>query len=134
MKYFHLPIWVSNYVGTTVNCEYPHQHTATDEDSLKKFVAKDHVFICFKNNYRNADNFIHADSMVLDCDNDHSENPDEWYYPESIQAYFPGVQYVTYTSRHHMKQKEGKSARPRFHVVFFIERITNAEEYKALIE
>ena len=134
MKYFHLPIWVSNYVGTTVNCEYPHQHTATDEDSLKKFVAKDHVFICFKNNYRNADNFIHADSMVLDCDNDHSENPDEWYYPKSIQAYFPGVQYVTYTSRHHMKQKEGKSARPRFHVVFFIERITNAKEYKELIE
>ena len=92
------------------------------------------MFISFKYSYRSEDNFIHADTMVLDCDNDHSENPDEWYKPEDIQNYFPGVQYVTYTSRHHMKNKGGHSPRPRFHVIFFIERITNADEYKELIE
>lgn len=134
MRSFHLPIWVSNYIGERHNCEYPHQHTATDKESMKKFVAKDHVFISFKNNYRLEDNFEYADSVVFDCDNTHSDNESDWIIPEKITEAFPSVTFVTYTSRHHMKQKESRSPRPRFHVVFFIERISDAEEYKNLIK
>ena len=33
-----------------------------------------------------------------------------------------------------MKQKGTRSPRPRFHVVFFIDPITDAKEYTALLE
>ena len=134
MNIFTLPIWVSNFLGNEENCRYPHENTATDEDSIRECVSKDHVFIKFKNNYRSEANFIHTDVMVLDCDNTHSDDPDDWYTPEDMQYYFPTVQYITYTSRHHMKQKGRYSPRPRFHVIFFIERVTTSKAYKELIE
>ena len=61
MKDFTLPIWISNYLNRNDNCEYPHSYTATDAAMLKKLVEKDHVFISFKNNYRNKTNFQHTD-------------------------------------------------------------------------
>ena len=52
MKNFNLSIWVSDHIGKPYECKYPHKFTATNEESLKKYVAKDHVFICFKNTVR----------------------------------------------------------------------------------
>ena len=121
MKDFTLPIWTSNYLNRNDNCEYPHSYTATDAAMLKKLVEKDHVFISFKNNYRNKTNFQYTDSLVSDCDNDHSDKEDDWITPEKIKAAFPDVSFVVYTSRHHMKWKGNKSPRPRYHVIFFIE-------------
>ena len=102
MKDFTLPIWISNYLNRNDNCEYPHSNNATDAAMLKKLVEKDHVFISFKNNYRNKTNFQHTDSLVSDCDNDHSDKEDDWITPEKIKAAFPDVSFVVYTSRHHM--------------------------------
>lgn len=134
MKDFTLPIWISNYLNRNDNCEYPHSYNATDAAMLKKLVEKDHVFISFKNNYRNKTNFQHTDSLVSDCDNDHSDKEDDWITPEKIKAAFPDVSFVVYTSRHHMKWKGNKSPRPRYHVIFFIERITDPDEYTAFIK
>ena len=130
MKNFKLPIWVSNCLGNKENCRYPHENIAADEVTLKECLSKDHVFIKFKNNYRSKKNFTYADVIVLDCDNTHSDNPDDWYTPEDIAKYFPMVKYIAYTSRNHMKQKESRSPRPRFHIIFFIERVTDIECYE----
>lgn len=68
----------------------------------------------------------------MDCDNDHSENPDDWVTPKDVAAAFPGVAFAVHYSRNNGKPKNGKPPRPKFHVFFPIERITDAAEYASL--
>ena len=62
---FSLPIWVARCRGNKTNCLYPDFHMATDVETLKKLVANDHTFICFKNNYRDEKNFKYTDTLLL---------------------------------------------------------------------
>lgn len=32
--------------------------------------------------------------LPVDCDNDHSENPDDWVTPDDIMQAFPGVSFA----------------------------------------
>lgn len=130
---FSLQIWAARCRGSKTNCLYPDAHTVTEAATLKRLVANDHTFICFKNSYRSEDNFIYADALVVDCDNSHSDNPDDWITKEDIVNAFSDVAMVVYTSRNHMKPKDGKAPRPKYHVVFFVERITSPEDYKRLM-
>ena len=134
MKDFELTLWTADCSGNKFNCEYPHKHTVTDIESLKKLIVKDHVFICFKNSYRSNKHFEYTDALVVECDNEHTENEQEWITPEMVEMFMPGVTYITYTSRHNMKQKGKYSARPRFHIIFFIERITDRKKYEDLLK
>lgn len=68
----------------------------------------------------------------MDCDNDHSDNPDEWITPEKLDELLPDVAYILVYSRNHMKPKNGKTARPRFHVYFQIHVISDVDAYSAL--
>lgn len=131
---FSLPIWVARCCGNKTNCLYSDFHTATDVETLKKLVANDHTFICFKNNYRDEKNFKYKDTLVTDCDNTHSDDPKDWITKDAIIDEFRDVSMLIYTSRNHMKPKDGKAPRPKYHIVFFIERITSPEEYKRLIK
>lgn len=115
------------------NCHYPILGAASDAEAFAKIVSRDHVFFDFQNNYRNLRNFLGTDVAAVDCDNDHSENPDDWITLRQITGIFSNVPFVAYTSRNHMKQKGKKAARPRFHVVFPITRITSAEAYTELL-
>lgn len=129
-----IPVWTAKCRGNRTNCLYPGAHTAKDADSLKELVASDHTFICFKNCYRSEANFRYADTLVVDCDNTHSEEPAEWVTKEDIAAAFPGVDMAVYTSRSHMKEKDGRAPRPKYHVVFPVERITDPDTYKRLVK
>lgn len=131
---FKLPIWVAKCCGNQKNCVYPDAYMVTDAEMMKEVVKNDHTFICFKNNYRNEDNFKYAFAVTEDIDNTHSDNPEDWYTKDDIIAAFPDVQMIIYTSRNHMKKKDGKAARPRFHVVFFVDRIDDRAEYKLLLQ
>lgn len=131
---FSLPIWVARCRGNKTNCLYPDFHTVTDVETLKKLVANDHTFICFKNNYRDEKNFKYTDTLVTDCDNTHSDDPKDWITKEAIIDEFRDVSMLIYTSRNHMKPKDGKAPRPKYHIVFFVDRITSPEEYKRLIK
>lgn len=131
---FSLLIWVARCRGNKTNCLYPDFHTATDIETLKKLVANDHTFICFKNNYRDSSNFLFTDTLVMDCDNTFSDDPNDWITKEDIIAGFPDVAMILYTSRNHMKIKEDKAPRPRYHIIFFIDRITSPEAYKRLVK
>ncbi len=122
-------IYSSDVTGNPGNCSYPHKHVILDEDSLKAAICHDYVCAEYKNSYRNNDNFIGSDCLPVDCDNDHSEDPKDWITPDAIMQTFPGVSFAVHYSRSHNKMKNGKAARPKFHVLFPINRITDAGLY-----
>ena len=117
----------SDYVGSPGNCLYPHRFEVSDADSLKEAVRHDYVCAEYKNSYRNGANYLSADCLPVDCDNDHSDDPALWVTPEDVAANFPGVRFAVHYSRHHMKEKNGAAARPKFHVLFPIDPITDAD-------
>ena len=123
-----LTIYSSNDSGNAKNCVYQTMHTVTNAEELKQAVLNDHVCARFKNNYRSKDNFISSDCDVFDCDNDHSDNSRDWIYPEDYEFLLGGVSYAVVPSRNNMKDKNGKSARPRHHVYFPHKPFNNAEE------
>lgn len=129
----------SNYSQNKSNCLYPNKITVIDQQTLKTAIAFDHVAASYKDNYRSNQNFISSDCVIMDVDNDHSENKEDWYDLKSISQIFPNVQMALYTSRNHNKVKNDKSARPRFHVIFPLGKtINNPDEYlnvkKSIIE
>ena len=97
-----------------------------------KVTPHDYVCVLYKNNYRSNANFISANCLGMDCDNDHSENPEDWVTLESVRQAFPGVTFAVHYSRNHMKPKKEKSARPKFHCLFQIDEITDPSEYSDL--
>lgn len=115
--------------GNVKNCLYTDERVARSEDEFKEAVANDHVFIQFKNKYRCEANFIRTTTLVVDCD-----NSEDWINKENVEQAFLGVSFVIYTSRNHLKIKGNKLARPRFHVIFFIDECLKAKEYKDLLE
>ena len=129
-----ITVYYADMCGNPQNCQYPSKGTATTPEELKCCMVQDHVFIRFKGNYRNNKNFEEAVTAVFDCDNDFTEDATKWISPKDISRLFHDVSCAVSTSRHHMKQKGSKSPRPRFHVIFAIEPITDAAEYTAFMK
>lgn len=123
-------IYGANITGNAGNCYYPNKYEITDEESMKKAFCHDYVCAEYRDNYRSGANFRGSNCLPADCDNDHSDDPNEWKTPEDIRDAFPDVTFAVHFSRNNMKTKDGKSARPRFHVFFPIDNITDAAEYK----
>lgn len=122
-------IYSADVTGNPGNCSYPHKHVILDEASLKAAINRDYVCAEYRNSYRNGDNFIGSDCLPVDCDNDHSENPADWMTPDDVMQAFPGVTFAIHYSRFHNREKNGKAARPKFHVLFPIEYCTDAALY-----
>jgi P4 family phage/plasmid primase-like protien len=122
-------LYSADIVGNPGNCSYPNKTEVMDEDSLRAAVCHDYVCAEYKNNYRNSDNFIGADCLPVDCDNDHSEDPSDWVLPADVAAAFPDVGFAVHYSRYNMREKNGKPARPKFHILFPITRMTDATSY-----
>ncbi len=119
-------------VGVKSNCLYPHEVDITDAASLAEAASYDYVCATYKGNYRSNDNFEVSDCLAVECDNDHSDNPKDWIWPKDVAAAFPGVEMAFHYSRHHMKPKNGKSARPRHHCFLRIRPVKSAGEYAAM--
>ena len=122
-------IYTADCVGNSGNCLYPNKMIVTGKESFIKATRMDHVTAKYKGNYRNKDNFEFSDCIPLDCDNDHSDNPNEWVTPLDIALEIPGVACAVSYSRHHNLPKGDKSARPRFHIFFPIEIVSDEQEY-----
>lgn len=125
-------LYSANCLGRSDNCLYPNKVEVVDAESLSLAVSHDYVCAEYKGNYRSNDNYIGSDCLSVECDNDHSENPSEWKTPEDIADAFPDVMFAVHYSRNHMKEKNGRSARPKFHAFFAISPITNPQEYSDL--
>lgn len=122
-------LYVSNTLGNLSNVLYPRKILVTDEASMLDAIKYDHVSAEFKNNYRSSSNFIKADNAVLDCDNDHSDDPNEWVDVEDVANTFQDIPFIAAYSRNNMKQKGNKSPRPRFHVYFMTNEINDSNKY-----
>lgn len=127
-----LILQTANVVCDAKNCLYPTRVEISDAAELRKAIKFDHVCAEYKGNYRSINNFIKSNVVVMDCDNDHSDNPDDWITPEAIDEMMPDVSYAISFSRNHMKVKDGKAARPKFHVYFEIEVTEDAKYYADL--
>lgn len=128
-----MTIYTANCRGNAKNSLYPNKRVIDNEDDCLEVMAFDHVCAEFKNYRRSNDNFLSSDVEVMDCDNDHSDNPTDWIYPEKLaERIGQDVAFAVVPSRNHMKPKDGKSARPRFHVYFPHDPLTDSEACAAL--
>ena len=103
-------LYSADFIGNPGNCSYPHKTVVMDADSMRNAVSHDYVCAEYKNHYRNSDNFLSADCLPVDCDNDHSEDPKDWITPADVLEAFPGVSLAIHYSRFNQREKNGKPA------------------------
>ena len=116
------------------NTRYPNKVEVQNTDTFKELVSFDHTVVRFKDDYRKIDNFLESNCVMFDVDNAESDDPVKWIHPKDVQSSFPGVLFYVCFSRNHEKAKNGKAARPKFHVYFPIKAITDCKEYTQLKE
>ena len=127
-----ITMFTADCTGQAANCSYPNRRVVSTPEKMREAVRFDHVCAEYKGNYRSIGNFARSDVVVMDIDNDHTEDPAEWITPEKLDRMLPDISYVIAFSRNHMKVKDGKAARPKFHVYFQITKTTDASWYASL--
>lgn len=125
-------LYTASCTGNEKNCRYPNEVAVSSEESLRAAVARDHVCAKYKNSYRSNDNFLSADCIVMDCDNDHSDDPKDWITSEALAEELSDVDFGITESRHNNMPKDGKSARPRFHIYMRTREYKDPDAYTAL--
>lgn len=125
-------VFTASCTGREANCRYPQKREIQTAQDLKEAAQFDHVCAAYKNNYRSRDNFLWSDVVVMDCDNDHTENPQEWVTGEKLLARLPGVAVAIVPSRNNGKAKDGRTARPRLHAYFSIPKLEDEKAYSLL--
>lgn len=124
-------ISVSTVREEKTNTSYPYRIEIRNTDDLKKVAKYDHSSGLFQNYkrktgeivkaHRSLTTFLESNCDIFDCDNDTESPllpdipPEKWKTPADIDALFPNVESYTVYSRNHMKEKDGKVARPKFH-------------------
>ena len=127
-------IYTANCTGDTSNCYYPNLVVIDNPDILKEAVKKDHVCALYKDNKRSNDNFISSDCIVMDIDNDFSDNPDDFITEAKLDELFPDINYCLVPSRHHMLKKGNKIEAPRYHCMFPVDPINLKAHYTFIKE
>lgn len=132
-----MKLYTSNQYQNAENTYYPNAVEITDAETLRLSVGLDHVAAQYQNNRRKNDNFIVSDCLMMDVDNAPAKGaPDipseEWVDLDKIAADLPGVEFYAATSRSHMKEKDGRPARPKYHIYFPITPVTDATMYRSL--
>lgn len=119
--------------GNNKNNFYPTEVDVTSADIIKEVVRFDHVGAKFRDSIRKNENFIESNVIIMDCDNDHSANPDDWITPDKLHEKIPDVSFIAVSSKSNMKPKGNFSARPRHHYYFPTSKlITDSTEYSNL--
>lgn len=128
-----MTFYTANCRGNAKNSLYPNKRVVDNEQDFLEVMAFDHVCAEFKNYRRSGENFLSSDTEVMDCDNDHSDDPADWIRPEDLPEQIGyEVAFAVVPSRNNGKPKDGKSARPRFHVYFPHDPITDSNACAAL--
>lgn len=119
------------------NSRYPYPVDVATAEDLRAVVAWDHVAAEYQDGHRGTERFIAADCLMMDVDNATGKGqpdipPEKWRDLDAIRADLPGVAFYAVTSRNHMKEKDGRPPRPKYHLYFEIPRTTSAEEYRSI--
>ncbi len=122
---------LADCTGNKANTIYPHQVEISSAEQMQDATSKDHVCGVFTENKRSNANFEWSNVVVMDCDNE-EDDPATWVSPEDLEDLIPDVSFVAVPSRNNMKEKDGKAARPKFHVYFPIHECVDADEYAAI--
>ena len=123
-----ITIYSANCVGNAANTIYPNKAEIENKEDMMAVISRDHVCVEFKNCHRSIDDFLSSDVEVMDCDNEHSDNPEDWITAEKYEELFPDVSYILVPSRNDGKVKGKRSARPRHHIYFPHSKIISADE------
>ncbi|MGQ7338451.1 phage/plasmid primase, P4 family [Streptococcus suis] len=129
-----LTLFHSGQTGVQTTTVYPHHVVITDEAKLQTVVPFDHVAAEFQNATRSNAGFLRSDVLVMDIDNSHSDNPDDWIDEEQLRDLFADYSFALVTSRSHMRIKGTKAPRPKYHIYFPINEVTDKETYVAMKE
>lgn len=113
--------------GQEKNTSYPHEVLIQGKADIVSAVQFDHTCARFKNNHRSGENFDGTDVDAFDVDNAGTDDPESWVTPEKFMEEFSDVNFVLVPSRHNMVPKDGKAARPRYHVFFPHQRIEDKD-------
>lgn len=73
----HFTLYTADCCENARNIRYPNPAVITTAADLKKAVAYDHVCAQYADGIRKEANFQCSDVIPMDCDNDHSENPND---------------------------------------------------------
>ena len=122
-------LFTSSDIGRASNVIYPKRVVVTDADSMKAAASFDHVGALYKDNKRSNDTFLESDCLMLDFDNTHSEKEEDWVTPFDVAMEFPGISFMAVFSRNHMKEKNGTTARPKFHAYFPVSKFVDVKAY-----
>ena len=122
----------SLYSGTTSNQSQKHNQQYSNHIYITKLseliaVAENysHTPHSFRNSKRAKSNWEKTNCLILDIDNSHSENPEDWLDTNTVSQLI-GVSHYIIPSKSHLKWKtdidgsirkdEGDSPRPRLHI------------------
>lgn len=97
--------------GNPHNNHYPNHHHITDQAGLVRVARLDHVAATYTGDRRSSASFISSDCVVMDIDNDHTEESSNWVTLEKLAELIAGVVFMTATSRNHQKAKGVLAAR-----------------------
>lgn len=129
MSNFYMTLYYNTVRQNAKNAKYPNKLVIFNTEDLKKAVSYDHVCAEYKDSYRKNTNFIQADCNMFDVDNSETDFPNEWITADDVRKAFPDVPFYVSYSRNHMKQKDDKSPRPKFHLYFPDILFSDSEEY-----
>ena len=124
-------IYSADAINCFANCNYPHEVMVKDIESAKVAFSHDYVCAKYQNNYRSIKNFLSSNLLPFDIDNDDTDDESKWITPKDVSLFFDGVPFIVHYSRNHMKEKNGKKPRPKFHVIFPIKEITDHKVYES---
>ena len=125
-------IFTSKSAQNAKNCIYPVERIIKSKADLVEALRYDQVFAKYNNNYRLAEGFLWTNVIPQDCDNDESEDSKTWNTAEILHQIFIDVKHVIVPSRNNMVPKNGKKPRPKNHIFFPVDKITDAKEYEKL--
>ena len=125
-------LFTAHAAGRQTNTIYPNKAPITSAADLEAAARVDHVAAEYLANQRSNHGFVSSDCLVMDIDNDHTEDPADWVTAQDLAGHLADVEFMTATSRNHNLPKGVKATRPRFHVYFPIHQVTDAAAYAGL--
>jgi hypothetical protein len=137
------------------NTKYPRRVKIDSGEKLSWAAEFDHCAPKLKQDYRKDENFSGADVLFFDVDNGYTEDPNQFVWPRDIIDAWPDIRRIILSargqdlrrakiptdisqylvpSRNNMKEKDGKAARPKFHVYCPLGiTVTDGENFKTLL-
>ena len=119
------------------NTSYPHRRKITNLQNFQKATNFDHTVSRFTDDERSKTNFLSADCIFLDVDNDSKLNVEDWNEPKlwmtvaKFHEHFSEVEHIITPSKSHRKQKGARASRDRFHIYFPLShQLTSIQEYE----